>query len=173
VKVDGKMKVMKIKFGASGDKVDAYGIRFYGNVDSEGEKLGRISEMFSDMDAPSTIKNKRITLWFAFEKIRSYDKTSNLLDELVARLREEGYEIIFSSIDDLVDTTSLEYQNSPESNFPASKRIHGCNATGGFSVTAEKRDDKLKFSLEEVEAIQKLARKFGRIVYGKILIKSM
>jgi hypothetical protein len=167
------MKVMKIKFGTSGDKIDAFGIRFYGDVDSEGKQLGRISEMFSDSDAPFMIKNKRITLWFTFEKIRSYENASNFLDELVAGLREKGYEIIFSSIDDLVDTTSFEYQGRPESGFPDSERIHGYNATGGFSVTAEKRDNKSKFFLEEIEAIQKLARKFGRIVYGKSLKKSI
>ena len=164
---------MKIKFGASGDKVDAFGIRFYGDVDSEGKQLGRISELFSDPDAPPMIKNKRITLWFTFEKIRSYGKTSNILDQLVAGLKEEGYEIIVSSMDDLVDTASLEYKGTPESRFPDSKRTHGYNAAGGFSVTAEKRDNKSKFFLEEIEAVQKLAKKLGRIVYGKSLLKSI
>ena len=166
------MKVLKIKYGASGDKVDAYGIRFYGDVDTGGKKIGRISEMFSDTDLPYTVNNKRITLWFNFERIHSYEEASGFLDELLASLRGEGYEIIFSFLDDLVDTTSYEYEGTPESQFPDSNRIHGYNATGGFSVTAEKADDKTAFSFEEVEAIRKLAKKVSRIVYGKSLMKS-
>jgi hypothetical protein len=142
-------------------------------VDNEGNKLGRISEMFSDPDAPSMIKNKRITLWFTFEKIRSYEQASNFLDQLVSGLKGKGYDVIFSSIDDLVDTTAFEYKGTPESNFPVSKRIHGYNATGGFSVTAEKRDNESKFVSEEIEAIEKMAKQVGRIVYGKSLIKSV
>ncbi|MHB8828929.1 MAG: hypothetical protein ACYC6Q_05295 [Syntrophales bacterium] len=167
------MKIMKIKFGKSGDNVDAFGMRFYGDIDDEGRQLGRVSEIFSDSDGAGNIKNKRITLWFTFEKIRSYEKASNLLDDLVAGLRKEGYEIIFSSIDDLVDTNSLEYRGTPESCFPASRRIHGYNAAGGFSASAEKRDSKKGFMLEEIEAIQTFAKKFGRIAYGKSLMKSI
>lgn len=165
------MKVMKIKFGKSGDKVDAFGMRFYGEIDGEGEKFGRVSEMFSDSDAPGVIKNKRITIWFTFEKIRPYEKASSLLDSLVDGLRAEQYDIVFSSIDDLVDTTSPDYQGKPEGRFPVSQRIHGYNATGGFSVTAEKRDEKKVFSVDEVESIQTFIKKFGRIVFGKSLVK--
>jgi hypothetical protein len=165
------MKVLKIKFGMSGEKVDAFGIRFYGNIDSEVKHLCSIGEMFSDPDISPLIKDKRITLWFTFEKIRPYNKVSNLLSELTARLREEGYTIMISSLDELVDTTSLEYNGKPESRFPASERMHGHNATGGFSVTAEKTDAKLKFSMEEIETIQELAINFGRIVYGRSLKK--
>ncbi len=167
------MKVLKIKFGASGDKVDAYGIRFYGDIDNEVRHLGRISELFSDPDAQGMIGNKRITLWFTFEKIRSYERVSRLLDDLLAKLREAGYEIVFSSIDDLVDTTSFEYQGTPEGSFPDSKRVHGYNAAGGFSVTAEKRDGKTMFLLEEIDAVQKLSKKLGRIIYGKMLSSSI
>ena len=167
------MKVMKIKFGKSGEKVDAFGIRFYGDLDDEGKQLGRVSEIFSDSDDANIIKNKRITLWFTFEKIHSYEKASQLLDDLVAGLRKEGYEIIFSSIDDLVDTNCLEYQGKPESSFPDSRRIHGYNAAGGFSATAEKRDDKLRFSFGEITTIQAFAKKFGKRAYGRSLMKSI
>jgi len=167
------MKIMKIKFGKSGDNVDAFGIRFYGNIDDEGRQLGRVSEIFSDSDESDIMKNKRITLWFTFEKICSYEKVSNLLDDLVAGLRKEGYEIVFSSIDDLVDTNLLEYRGAPESYFPDSRRIHGYNAAGGFSSTAEKRDDKKSFLLKEIEVIQSFAKKIGRRAYGKSLMKSM
>jgi hypothetical protein len=51
--------------------------------------------------------------------------------------------------------------------------MHGYNATGGFSVTAEMNDEKPSFSRDEIEAVQGLAIKFGEIVYGKILIKSV
>ena len=167
------MKIMKIKFGKSGDKVDAFGIRFYGDIDDAGKQLGRVSEIFSDSTDAGIIKNKRITLWFTFAKIHSYEKASKLLDDLVAGLRTEGYEIIFSSIDDLVDTTSLEYQGTPEGSFPNSQRIHGYNAAGGFSATAEKKDDKLRFSFGEIETIQEFAKKFGKMAYGRYLMKSI
>lgn len=165
------MKVMKMKFGKSGDKVDAYGMRFYGEIDDEGEKLGRVSEIFSDSDVPGVIKNKRITIWFTFEKIRPYEKASSLLDSLVDGLRAEKYDIVFSSVDDLVDTTSPDYQGKPEGRFPVSQRIHGYNATGGFSVTAEKADQKIGFSGDEIESTQAFVKKFGRIVFGKTLAK--
>jgi hypothetical protein len=165
------MKILKIRFGASGEKVDAFGIRFYGNLDRKSEHLGSISEIFADPDTTPMVKNKRITLWFALEKIRPYEKVSDLLGVLLTRLKKEGYEIVISSFDELVDTSSPEFADKPESKFPASDRMHGYNATRGFSVTAEKNDAGSKFSLEEIEAIEDLASKFGRIVYGQSLSK--
>ena len=163
------MKVLKIKFGTSGDKADAFGIRFYGDMDNRAKNLGRMGEMFSDPDIPLMIKNKRITLWFTFEKIRPYGKISNLLGELMARFKKEKYTILTSSIDELVDTQSPDYEGTPESKFPAADRMHGYNAGGGFSVTAEKTDAQSKFSIEEIETVQELAVIFGRKVYGRSL----
>ena len=165
------MEVLKIKFGVNGDKVDAFGIRFYGDIDSKVKHIGRVGEIFSDPDMSPMIKYQRITFWFTFEKICPYEKVSNLLSELIAKLRKEEYAIINSSVDDLVDTTSLEFENTPESKFPASDRMHGYNASGGFSITSEKKDNKSKFSIKEIEIIQELAIKFGRIVYGRFLRK--
>jgi hypothetical protein len=165
------MKVLKMKFGMSGDKVDTHGVRFCGEFDSKVKHLGGISEMISDPDVSPMIKHKRVTFWFIFEKIYPYKKIINFLSQLMVRLRGEGYTIIVSSLDDLVDTTSPEYEGKPESKFPAPDRIHGYNAAGGFSVTAEKIDAKLKFSIEEIETIQELAIKFGHTVYGRSLNK--
>jgi len=165
------MKVLKMKFGMSGEKANAFGIRFYGDIGSEAKHLGRMGEMFSDPDMSPAIRHQRITLWFTFEKIRPYEKGSNLLNELITRLREVGYASIISSIDELADTTAPEYAGRPESKFPASERMHGYNATGGFSVTAEKKDSEAKFSIKEIETIQKVAMKFSRIVYGESLKK--
>lgn len=146
-------------------------MRFYGEIDHDGKQLGRLGEIFSDAN-PSPM-NKRVTLWFTFGKIRSYDKVSALLDDLVAGLRLEGYEIVFSSIDDLVDTsTSPEFYNTPESKFPDSLRIHGCNAAGGFSVTAEKKENRSQFSVHEIKTIQNISIKSGMIIYGKALPRS-
>jgi hypothetical protein len=163
------MKVLKTKFGMSGEKVDSFGIRFYGDIDNTAKHLGHIGEMFSDPDMSPMIKHQRITLWFTFEKIRPYERGSNLLGELINRLRKEGHTIIVSSIDELVDTTLPEYEGTPESTFPAADRMHGYNATGGFSVTAEKENTEAKFSLKEIETIRELAIKFGRIVFGRSL----
>jgi hypothetical protein len=165
------MKVLKIKFGMSGDKADAFGMRFYGDIDNKAKHLGSIGEMLSGPDMSPMIKNKRMTLWFTFEKICPYIKVSHLLSELMTGLRKEGHTILTSSIDKLVDTTSLEYEGTPESRFPASERMHGYNAAGGFSVTAEKTDSKSKFSIKEIETIQELAIIFGRRVYGRSLKK--
>jgi hypothetical protein len=165
------MKVLKMKFGMSGAQVDAFGIRFYGNIDRKLEHLGTISEMLFDPDLPPMVRHKRITLWFTLARIRPYDKVSDLLGRLVIMLRKDGYEIIISSIDELVDTTSPEYARKPESQFPAPDRMHGYNAARGFSITAEKNDAKSKFTLEEIEIIQEAAVKFARTVYGQSLTK--
>lgn len=85
------MKLLKIELRMSGEKVDALGIRFYGDIDSEVKLLGRIGQMFSDLDMSPMIKHQKIILWFSFEKIHPYEKVSNFLSELLARLREEGY----------------------------------------------------------------------------------
>jgi hypothetical protein len=166
------MKVMKIKFGESGERVDAFGVRFYGDIDGDGRRFGRVSEIFPGQEPLSSIKNKRITIWFTFMEIRSYENVSAFLDRLVAKLRSAGYEIIFSSIDDLVDTTSAEYEGLRESMFPESMRIHGYNGAGGFSATAEKSDGKSAFSMKEIEMMQSMASQFGEFVYGRHLEKS-
>ncbi len=164
------MLVLKMKYGISGELVDAFGIRFYGDIDGEARHLGSISTVLSDADMPPTIRNKRITLWFTLENIRPCGDVSDLLSELMARLKGNGYEIMLSSLDGLVDTTSPEYKDKPERSFPAYERmIHGYNATNGFSVTAEKTDAKPKFSMEEIGTIRELATEFGRIVYGRSL----
>jgi len=174
--VEGKksmMRVLKLKYGTSGEKVDAFGIRFYGNIGKEAGRLGKISQMLSDPDMPPMIKNKRITLWFIFEKIRPCADVSSLLNELIARLRGNGYEMMISSLDDLVDTTSPEYAGKAESRFPAYERmIHGYNATCGFSVTAEKKDPKSKLSMAEIETIQKMTIEFSQMVYKRPLKKA-
>ena len=166
------MKVLKMKFGKSGEKVDAHGVRLFGDFDSNAGHLGSISEMISDPDVSPMIKNKRVTLWFIFQKVRAYKNAANLLAQLTDILKKEGYTIIVSSLDELVDTTLPEYKGKPESRFPASDRIHGYNAAGGFSVTAEKTDAKSKFSIEEIETVEELAQKFGFNVYGRPLNKA-
>jgi len=165
------MKVLKIKFGIGSDKNDAFGMRFYGDIDSKAKPLGSIGEIFSDPDVSPMIKNRRITLWFTFDKISPYSRVSNHLSALMGRLRKEGYTILNSSIDELVDTTSLEYEGTPESKFPPAERMHGYNAAGGFSVTAEKVDSMLIFSIEEIKSIQDIATVLGRKVYGRSLMK--
>jgi len=157
------MKVLKMKFGMSGEKVDAMGIRFYGKIDRELEHLGSISEMLSDPDVSPMIKNKRVTLWFTLEQIRPYNQVLNLLGELIAMLKREKCTIINSSIDGLVDAP--EYTKKLEGKFAVNGILRGYNAAGGFSVTAEKNDSNLKFSLEEVEKIKNLSTEFGQIVY--------
>jgi hypothetical protein len=170
---EGKtMKIMKIKFGTGGEKTDAFGIRFYGDIDHGAKQLGHVSEMFSDPDSPALIKNKRITLWYTFEKIRPYQKVSHFLDKLLEKLRKEGYEIVFSSIDDLVETSLFDYQGKSTNNCLDSERTHGYNASGGFSVTAEKNDGKLVFFLEEIETILRLAKGTSRTVFGISLMSS-
>lgn len=168
------MIVLTVKYGRSGEKVDSFGIRFYGDIDRKARHLGRISKMLSDPDMPSMIKNKRITLWFTLEKIRPCKNVSDLLSELIARLKGNGYEIRISSLDGLVDTFSPEYAGKPERNFPAYERvIHDYNATSGFSATAEKTDPQsnISISMAEIETIQKMAIEFGQIVYGRSLKK--
>lgn len=166
------MKVMKIRFGKSGANVDGFGIRLYGDVDGDCAKLGSVSEIFSDTEPSHAIKSKRITVWFTFEKIRPYQGVSHFLDDVVQALKNDGYEIIYSSVDDLVDTSSPEYQGRPESLFPHSQRIHGYNAAGGFSVTAEKSvSTSILFSYAEIEGILAILQKTGRIIYGKVLKK--
>ena len=166
------MFVLKMKYGMNGEKVDAFGIRFYGDIDKDAGHLGKISQMLSDPDMPSMIKNKRVTLWFTLEKIRPCKDVSDFLGKLIARLKGLGYEIMISSLDDLVDTKSPGYSDQPESEFPAYERkIHGYNATGGFSVTAEKKDADSRISMIEIERIQKLAMEFSQMVYNRSLKK--
>ena len=166
------MIVLKIKYGMSGEKVDAFGIRFYGDIDRNARHLGIISKIQSDPDMPPMIKKKRITLWFTLEKIRPCGDVSNLVSELIVRLKENGYEIMISSLDGLVNTTSPEYAGKSERRFPAYERgIHGYNATSGFSVTAENTDSNSNISMAEIETIQKMATEFGRMVYDRSLKK--
>ena len=163
------MQVLKFKFGMSGERVDAFGMRFFGDFGSRTGHGGPFSEILSDPDAPAMTKHPRVTLWFMFEKIRPYDKVSRLLDQLSAGLKKKGYTIKVSSIDGLVDTTSPDYADKPERRFPASCRMHGCNAAGGFSVTAEKTEAKLKFSSKEVAMIKEMTVKLGQTIYGRSL----
>ena len=165
------MQVFKIKYGMGEDKGDAFGIRFNGDIDSKVKHFGSISEMFSGPDQSPIIKQRWITLWFTFDKLHPYMMVCNILSDLISALKEENYLIKDSSLDGLVDTKSHEYAGKPESEFPASEATHGCNATNGFAVTAEKTDDTSLFLMEEIETIQALAIKFGKKVYGRVLKK--
>lgn len=168
------MLVLKIKYGLTGENADAFGMRFYSdNIDPKARHLGRISKELSDTDMPLMNKKRRITLWFTLEHIRPCKEVSNLLSELMAILKGNGYEIPISSLDDLVDTTSPEYAGKPESRFPLYERtIHGYNASRGFSVTAEKIEPLPDISMAEIETIQKMAIEFAIMVYGRSLKKS-
>jgi len=163
------MKVLKMKFGTSGEKADAFGIRFYGDLDRRLEDLGSISEMHSDPEPSPAAKHKKVTLWFTLKELHPYKKVSDLLGALISILREKGYTIVVSSIDGLADTTTPEYENRPEGRFPPSDRMHLYNASNGFSVTAESSSAASKFSMAEIESIQKAAVRFSRIVYGRVL----
>lgn len=167
------MKVLKMKFGMSGDKADAFGIRFYGNFDKQLEGLGSVSDMLYNTETPPFAERKRITLWITMEKIRPYEKVSDLLGMLANIIKREGYEVLISSIDELADTTTLEYQNKPEQDFPTSDRMHGFNAARGFSVTAEKNEASADFSLADIETITRLSTAFGRTVFGRELKKTI
>jgi len=166
------MKVLKMKFGTSGEKADAFGIRFYGDLDRRLEDLGSISEMHSDPEPSPAAKHKKVTLWFTLKELRPYKKVSDLLGALTGLLKEKGYTIVISSVDGLADTTTPEYANKPEGKFPPSDRMHIYNASNGFSATAEKSDAGLKFSLAEIESMQKAAVRFSRMVFGRVLEKA-
>ena len=167
------MKVLKMRFGtAGGERVDAFGIRVYGDIDKKLETLRSISDMMSDADASAAVRHRKVTLWFTLQALRPYKKVSDLLDALTALLKERGYTIVVSSVDGLADTTTPEYRDRPEGKFPPSDRMHLYNASSGFSVTAEKTDPGLKYSPAEVEAVQKAALRFSRIVYGRTLEKA-
>lgn len=163
------MQILKFKFGASGERVDAFGMRFFGDFDGRTGHGGTFSEILSDPDVPPMTTHQRVTIWFMFEKIRPYDKISRFLEQLSASLRKRGYTIKISSLDGLVDTTLPEYANKPERRFPASRRMHGCNAATGFSVTAEKTDAKLKFASKEITSVKEMAVKLGQEIYGRSL----
>ncbi len=163
------MKVFKMKFGESGDNVNAFGIRFYGEFDSKVGQDGSFSEIIYDPDTPSFTEHQRITLWFIFAKIRPYEQVSDFIRQLADTLQKKSYATKTSSVDGLVDTRSKDYINKPERNFPASYRMHRCNAATGFSVTAERTDDTLKFTLTEVVSIAETAVRLGRAIYGKNL----
>jgi len=162
-----------MKFGMSGDKADAFGIRFYGNIDKQLESLGSLSNILYNQETPPFTEHKRITLWFTMEKLHPYERVSDLLGMLVNVIKREGYEVLISSIDELADTTTPEYTNKPEREFPTSNRMHGFNAAQGFSVTAEKNDLSAEFSREEIETIARLAVAFGRTVFGRELKKTV
>jgi hypothetical protein len=163
------MEVLKMNFGMSDKKIDAHGIRFFGDIDSKAKHLTGISELIHDPDVSPMIKHKRVTLWYLFENIRPYIEVFDMINDITVRLREKEYTIIASSLDDLVDTTSGEYKGRPESRFPVPYRKRGYNAARGFSITAEKIDGKLEFSLMEIETIKELAAKVSCTVYGRPL----
>ncbi len=91
---------------------------------------------------------------------------------MIVRLRGAGYTVVASSLDNLVDTTVPEYEGTPEARFPPSDRMYGYNAIGGLSVTAEKTDGRMAFTVEEIETVRDLAVAFGRVVYGRSLMKT-
>lgn len=163
------MKVFKMKFSEADNHLDAIGIRFYGDFDGHMGQDGSFSEILSDFDADPLTEHPRITLWFIFEKIRPYDQVSDFLFQLSDALEKKNYKTKFSSVDGLVDTTSGDYRNKPERNFPPSDRMHRCNAANGFSVTAERTDQALRFTVTEVAAIAETALRLGHAIYGKNL----
>lgn len=158
-----------MKFGEPGDNVDAFGIRFYGDFDGKVGEDGSFSEIISDPDTDPITEHQRITLWFMFEKVRPYDQVSDFIRQLSDTLNKKGYATKVSSVDGLVDTTSQDYFHKPERNYPASYRMHRCNAANGFSVTTERTDAKLKFNVSEVVSIAETAVRLGHIIYGKNL----
>jgi hypothetical protein len=163
------MEVLKIKFGMNENNIDAHGIRLYGSIDNKTKQFTGISELIPDPDVLPMIQHKRVTLWFTFENIRPYTAVMDLINELEIGLKQRAYTIIASSLNDLVDTTSGEYKGRPESNFPVPYKTRGYNAARGFSITAEKVDEEMKFSIIEIEKIKEFAVKFGYIVYGRYL----
>lgn len=163
------MKVLKIKFGMSGEKIDAYGMRFYGDIDRKAYQFGYISEIISDSDAAPLTNNKRVTLWYIFENLRPYNRVLNYINDLTTVLKKIGYTITVSSLDELVDTTLPEYEGRPEGRFPVFDRMLGYNAARGFSITAENVDAKQEFSIAEIEKIMEFASKSGHAVYGRTL----
>jgi len=165
------MDVLKVNFGMSEQKIDAHGIRFFGNIDGKAKHQTGISEFIADPDVSPMIKNKMVTLWYMFEKIRPYIEVSDMINDISVRLRQREYTIIASSLDDLVDTTTDEYKGRPESKFPVPYKKRGYNAARGFSVTAEKINGKPHFSHSEIEAIKELSVKIGYMIYGRNLDK--
>ncbi|MEN6320314.1 MAG: hypothetical protein ABFD82_16375 [Syntrophaceae bacterium] len=165
------MEVLKVNIGMSEKKIDAHGIRFFGNIDGKAKHQTGISELIQDPDVSPMIKHKRVTLWYMFENIRPYIEVSDMINDISVRLRQREYTIIPSSLDDLVDTTADEYKGRPESKFPVPYKKRGYNAARGFSVTAEKIDGKQKFSLSEIETIKELSVKIGHMIYGRNLDK--
>jgi len=165
------MKVLKIRYGGVGERVDAHGIRFYGEIDRKAYNLGYISEIIADREETPFTSHKRVTLWYMFAKIRPFNRIMSYLEKLIDILKAEGYTIVISSLDELVDTTSREYEGRPERNFPAPDRMRWYNAASGFSITAEKVDAKAEFSVQEIENVQEGAMKLSREVYGNTLKK--
>lgn len=160
------MKVFKIKFGMSGENADAFGIRFLGDFEGRIGQNGSFSEIIAAPDSAPLITQQRVSIWFTFEKVRPCDDISGFIRRLTELLQEKDYLVKYSFIDGLYSTTLLEDASSSPG---LSDRKDSGGAASGFSVTAEKQNAKLKFTVEEIVSVSEAAAKVGRTLYGKAL----
>jgi len=160
------MKVFKIKFGKSGEKADAFGIRFLGDFEGKVGRNGSFSEIIPAADSAPMIMHQRITIWFTFERVRPFDTVSGFVRQLTELLKEKDYIVKYSFIDGLFNTTVMNDPNPTEG--LSDQKVPG-NAAAGFSVTAEKQSAKLKFTANEIVSVGEAAAKLGLKIYGRKL----
>lgn len=157
------------RFGEYGCGIDQFGFSLIGDINHP------IAQFET---APVLADHQKVFVWFRFAKLKPYGTVVRLLNKLTIELKVAGWKVaetgdIFpetvSSIDDLVDTREMRFLGKPEADFPNKPNIEGYNAAIGFTVVVEKLGTKPEFTEGEIQEIRRIAKEFGRNIYGREL----
>lgn len=97
---------------------------------------------------------------------------TELASNIANILKDKGWQIKETFIEDLADTNTSPYWDKPENKFPREPQAHGYNAAKGFNLMAEKSEKKPVFTQDEVTEVKKLIVLFSDIVFGHQLPNS-
>jgi hypothetical protein len=125
--------------------------------------------MAANSAEPRDCACQTVSYWFRFADIRPYGKVTELAEKIAGILKEKGWTIKKTFIENLADTDAPSYWGKPESKFPREPQAHGYNAAGGFNLIAEKPGTKPVLTQEEAIEVQRLAIIFSDIVFGRQL----
>jgi hypothetical protein len=153
------------------EQVDTHQVRLCGNIPRDVTLSNRLNVAHRSQEL-DTVQHRRLTILFTVKKPRPYHVMSRFLDVLLAKLERNGFSILFSSLDGLVNISEYTRYSGTErydSIVSAIDKLRGFNAAGGFSVTAEMSNGSIRFTASEVNAVKSIIREMDILVYGHLV----
>lgn len=160
-----------VQYGRGGECQDRCALTLYGDVAHPAAQFVCDAAGAGHPDEACLTDHQKVAVSVRFAHLRPYGETLRLLDAATDILRTAGWPPA-KQIEGQMDSASSVCELAVDESLPPTPAAHGYNATRGFTVVVERVGTAPRFTAKERAALERLAAKAMKIVFGTALTKT-